>query len=317
MLDNNKPIIIHVLPQNLEVCGGIKVHYQLSEMEVDLGYESYCAFPKLPTYPSVTWFSHHCKEITYLQAVDMLLNRYGVVIGWENLGELDQFPTHKKIGYIQGASLFDKSQLKNFQGELWYSTDYNRKLVGTEGSLIYPAIDSRVFFYIPHNVKFKNDKFSILVPLRKGGEEKLKILKDLLDDDLKETLEFNLVPDVHEREFSTLLRKSDMVFLHSYPEGLGLVGLEAMASGTLPIGFSGGGGSVYLNEHNSFIVPDGDYNGLVKILKDKLLNNFSYYSMLTLTQNGLETVKLYDGWKTESQLKQALDKYTIKRNSVK
>ena len=66
------------------VCGGIKVHFQLAELEKQLGHLSYVAFPQrsIPT-----WFKHSVTCISYADAKEFLQQKAltKIVVGWEDI----------------------------------------------------------------------------------------------------------------------------------------------------------------------------------------------------------------------------------------
>lgn len=65
------------------------------------------------------------------------------------------------------------------------------------------------------------------------------------------------------KEVAALMAESLIFVSLSHMEGLGLPPLEAMASGCLVVGFTGGGGSEYATSENGRWVSDGDLDSLV------------------------------------------------------
>lgn len=65
------------------------------------------------------------------------------------------------------------------------------------------------------------------------------------------------------KEVAALMAESLIFVSFSHMEGLGLPPLEAMASGCLVVGFTGGGGSEYATSENGRWVGDGDLDSLV------------------------------------------------------
>jgi glycosyltransferase involved in cell wall biosynthesis len=313
---STKPTIIHILPTLTDaiVCGGIKVHYQLSELERENGYDSYCTYFEVDHefFKYSQWFSHDVYEIAYCQALYLMKTRRNtVVIGWEDLDYLYKCPVSNKISYIQGNALFDKNQKIPPDVFFWYTTNYNKEKIGIDGNIVSPYIDNSLYFNYNDN-KFQNKTINCLVLKRKNGDVALSKLQNVMSDSLKEKIKFILWDDSLESMYAAMLRDADMVFLHSYPEGLNLIGLEAMFSGTLCIGFNGGGGSSYLNDDNSLIVPDGDYKGLADVLEKHFVSDFSHSYLNSKIQKGFEQRDNFNRQNTSLQLMKVLEKYNRK-----
>ena len=268
-------MLIHALPENLSPCGGIKVHYELCEIEKDLGINSVIAFPDKNKIPK--WFKRNVGEVlSYGEALDLGFkdkkNKKDVlVIGWEDPDMLNNsFPSFFHACYIQG-DVFWKGEHNYFKKFIVCSNSYIRNKINVFNCpIINPYINTNVFY--PNEVYNLNLPYKVLIQCRKNGKEALdKILSLVPKNYYKNKFEFTLLKDSSEKDFAKKLREHDVFFAHSYPEGFGLPSLEAMSSKTLVIGFSGGGGVEFLkNEENSFIVSDGDYVGIVQIL-EKLL----------------------------------------------
>jgi len=301
-------MIIHILPTNLSPCGGIKVHYQICELENELGYTSIIAFPdkKIPT-----WFNSTVKTIVTFEEAQKLAYKEKaqgkdvLVIGWEDASVLNvYFRDFNCCCYIQGDVFW--------QGIHWYykkhivaSNSYiNSKLGIGDLPIIQPFVDSSVFY--PQEDKKFEQPFIVLVQGRKGGREAVKKVIEKLDNNTVNKFNFVILDqDVSEEDFAKRLRKSHIFFTHSYPEGFGLPALEAMSSKTLVIGFTGGGGDVYMRHlDNCLVAPDGDYDKVSllfeSILKwedffnesiDKLLNRA--YGTALLFNRGLTKLQIH------------------------
>jgi glycosyltransferase involved in cell wall biosynthesis len=307
---NPKALIIHILPNNLTVCGGIKVHFQLAELEKQLGYNSYAAFPQraIPT-----WFKHPVTCISYEDARVFLLIKdvKRIIIGWEDIDVLKQFDADIRISYIQGESLirhsFEDFEVleKEHRGKIWYSSKWNRSAnKAPVGSLIRPYIDTTVFY---PNVNISSiSKVRLLVLARKRGKECWGEVEKYLSSSVKDRLDVRFLYDTTEEQFAIALRQSDIFFSHSYPEGLGLPSLESFASKTLVIGYSGGGGTDFMvSGENCFSSPTGDAPHVAEVLSIVTNPVFNKQSML---EKGYSTVlSKYSKDNTLNQLKVALD----------
>jgi len=102
------------------------------------------------------------------------------------------------------------------------------------------------------------------------------------------------------RELTAKIMGSSRVFLSlSWLEGLGLPPIEAMASGCIPVGFQGGGGTEYANAANGYWHAEGDYMGVVRSIALALGLDESSDALSLIRENGKKTV---DGFSDEQFL---------------
>lgn len=303
--------IVHLLPSNSNVCGGIKVHYQLADIEREMGHTSVIAFPKKEDFPN--WFIHdNAYEKTYDNIKNNLLsfnNENSIVIGWEDLQVLNDFPIKKKIAYIQGESLFDRTQINLFCNiNYWFSGYWNSTALSPycSGPIVKPYLDFLQFYPGFPFLNYSDEKiFNVLVLARKKGREKWMEVEKYLGD-LVTRYKVNYFEDAHEYVYAQALRQSDILFTHSYPEGLGLTGLEAMASKVLVVGYSGGGGTDYMkNNINCFFTEDGNAEGVAEILRSLLEMRFE--KLKEIVTNGFVTASYYSKLRTKGGLVRALN----------
>lgn len=291
--------IFHILPQNILPCGGIKVHYQLSELETELGYESYIALPHPENPP--TWFKHSCNIISQDEARDLCIED-DIIIGYEDPGVLKNFRSRKKVCYIQGEVFF-RRDLSYDDFTLWFSSYWNRKKVGKVGNFVSPFVDPDVFPF--KHKDFDVNTFRVLVQERKGGKAKWRELTKYLTSIARDMVEVKILPNVSEEEFSKFLRESHFFFAHSYPEGLGLPVLEAMSTGTLVFGFSGGGGTDFMvNSKNCFYSKDDNFKEATTGLLQLLIQEERERNLMLAEAR--QTVKNYSRELTKLQLNNAL-----------
>jgi glycosyltransferase involved in cell wall biosynthesis len=118
-------------------------------------------------------------------------------------------------------------------------------------------------------------------------EELLKMIKNLkIDDSIK------IRGLIEHSEFMRELKRAEVYVQASIAEGLGLVYIEAQASGVPPVGTRAGGiPDVIQNEENGLLVEPKDPKALavamIRLLKDKDLYE-------RLKQKGLETSRQYE-----------------------
>lgn len=297
-------IIVHILPQNSTICGGIKVHYQLSEIETSLDLWSCIAFPDANDVP--TWFDHKCAVMDYRAAKILFAetrDERKIVVGWEDPSVVKQFEgaTHR-VCYIQGEVFVNRREA--YEGiHLWYSSKWNSSQVGKPGPIIPPFIDSKVFY--PAGKSYSEEKWRVLVQERKAGREKWKQVLQYLAPQIQNRLDVVFLPDSDEKKFALALRNSHVFFAHSYPEGFGLPALEAMASGTVVVGYSGGGGRDFMvSGRNCFYSKDGDASSVAKSLTKLLF--MQPYEIDVILDEAQGTAKEYSRERTRNALEGAL-----------
>jgi hypothetical protein len=304
--------IFHLLPPVFHASGGIKVHYQLAELERELGYESYVVYPE-GTMCTPSWFRHDVRYISESTMKSLANRQKDVVIGWEkNEEDLYRSLFRNKVMYVQGHVFIDRS--KDYYGlDIWFSSKHNQEMLPqfTEhrSAFVSPFIDFRRFNF-DLTLEYRTTK--LLVQERKGGHEAVDKLR-LADEkgflrDIQDMVKF--VPDVSELKFAEELRNAQFFFAHSYPEGLGLCPLEAMACGALVVGFSGGGGSDFMQPMlNSFIVPDGDYPQLASLLYGLFSGSLDSTREESVRAYAVLAAQRYSRERTKEQLRQALSIY--------
>lgn len=295
-------MIIHALPENQTCCGGIKVHYDLCEIERELGIESVIAFPDKNKIP--TWFKRDVGEILSYDEVKEKVpdkkKKQTLVIGWEDPEVLDKyFAGFKRACYIQG-DVFWRGQQAYAGKYLICSNKYIQvKTNAYNCDIIEPFIRPEIF-YPGDKLKFKTLPYKVLVQARKGGKEAVdKLIASAPENYHSGEFDFKIIEDMNEEEFATELREADIFFAHSFPEGFGLPALEAMASRTLVIGFSGGGGINFMeNGNNCFYASDGDYQRLNLLFNEVL----SAGQLETVLDKAYGISKKYSRENTKNQL---------------
>ncbi|MFA5723969.1 MAG: glycosyltransferase [Candidatus Pacearchaeota archaeon] len=298
--------IIHIIPKNIIPSGGIKVHFQLSELETELGYDSCIAVPSYQSIP--TWFNNKVKIITWGDVWHSLEQDPDVIIvGWEDIESLRRFKARYLVSYVQGEVFFDRGA--DYTGiKLWVSSEWNQSKIGVPGCRVTPFIDISVFYPEKEIEKFKLRKTNVLVQERKDGSLRWKAVEFYLPSEVKNYVSVTSLKDSSESEFAKQLRLADIFFAHSYPEGLGLPGLEAMASNTLVVGYTGGGGTDYMqNGVNCMICADGDAQTLATVIS-KLLFKFDKKFINDIMFRAIKTVDRYSKENTMKELKIAIDK---------
>lgn len=252
--------------------GGVKVMYQHCLMLREMGYDAY---PLIMGDYEGNFFGYDV-EIKYLHEVGFELNDDDVLVSPEFMPYLGlQFYGGIKVLFNQSQSwryhdnrlnLEDKG--KNFieMGHDYVMTcsqHLTEMLQEKMNLLSYPVtngIDTEKFFPIPS----KRIPGRVLALSRKHPEEIAEIVK------LAEHLDFDfrVVDGLTQDELINEYQQADIFLATGYPEGLPLPQLEAMNCGCIVIGFTGGGGSEYMIQHETaFVAEDGDCAGVVRQLE--------------------------------------------------
>uniref|UniRef100_A0A7C3SQJ2 Glycosyltransferase family 1 protein n=1 Tax=Dictyoglomus turgidum TaxID=513050 RepID=A0A7C3SQJ2_9BACT len=320
MISTEELLIIHVLPENTSPCGGIKVHYDLSEIEKKLGIESIICFPNVNSIPH--WMAKRdtgritsYKEAQQYAYTSKKSGKKVVVIGWEDTYPLDSmFNDFIKVCYIQGH-VFWNPILNNYRDKhILCISEFVRKFILREDAhVVEPFIRKDIFYPMNFNLKFFANRCNVLIQKRKNGD---KVREDLINilyssnkysPTLLRRVQFYTLEDVSEIAFAHVLREHDVFIAHSYPEGFGLPALEAMASNTFVIGFTGGGGEEFMKDgQNCFVVKDGDLNALADSLYNFLL--LDNQKLEVLIRNAYNTSLKYTKENTTQQYLRFLER---------
>jgi glycosyltransferase involved in cell wall biosynthesis len=315
-------VIIHFLPENTSPCGGIKVHYDLSEIETDLGIESIISFPSQKRVPQWMVKRNIGKILDYFHISEFAfyMKKKGkkvIIIGTENADILDYYfnDDFKKVCYIQGHSFWDPLNINYSNKTIVTVSDFVKNAIMIDNSFVLNPFIRNEIFYPSKTKEFfdKKDEFHIVIQGRKRGRAFLQKLVEILrkksssySDILLDRLHFKVIGDVNELEFSKELRDADIFIAHSYPEGFGLPSLEAMASKTLVIGYTGGGGSEFLNENTGFPINDGDIDSLADTIYNVLFQ-FDRKKLEVLVLQAYNVARSYNKERTKEQFVKLLD----------
>lgn len=305
---SNKNIIIHSLPYNPEICGGIKVHYQLAMLEQQLGYDVFMIYDNA-NIPEVNWFPHTCKEMTLSVFKDYLIaSRKNVllVIGYEDPASLNVVRSQYKVAYIQGHVYYQKDKYKD--AFLWFNSNYCKEACEVEGELLPPYLSSSFSINDP---KFewinRKDKYTLLIQDRKQGTKAWEDVKQYLSKEVFDRLDVVIHKNSSEKEFIGALKKADIFFAHSYPEGFNLPPLEAMCLGPVVIGYTGGGGSDFMQDkHNCLIADDGNAKSVAENI-EIFVNDLTQREVFDIKRNALCTAKHYNPYTVIKILKKLLN----------
>jgi len=280
-----------------------------------MGYDVFMIYPG-DKIPEISWFKHNCKEMT-TTAFQAYLTTSGrevfLLVGYEDIESLNTVPAKHVVAYIQGHVFFKGNYAKHVK--FWYNSNFCKQFCKAEGEIVSPYL-SRAFTntfsdFSPSllDEENKKDKYKVLIQSRKDGAGVWEKIKPLLMPEIQEKINITFHSDTDEATFAHALHNTDIFIAHSYPEGFGLPPLEAMALGTIVIGYTGGGGSDFMeNNVNCLIARDGD----VKVLADHLTQvilNFTAKDIFDLKVNGKCTAIKYNAFSTFKTLRKILKGY--------
>jgi len=309
----NRDIIVHSVPFNPKICGGIKVHYQLSMIEKELGYDSFIIYDN-DCIPKIDWFEHSCKEMTLASFKDYLImsgRRVFLTIGWEEPSSLEilRGVSDNLVAYIQGPVYYKKDGYGK-DVKLWYISNYSFDQCGKSGNIVSPYISNK-FKYDCIKHLHDDKSITLLLQERKAGEKAWQKVSFYLSKDILDKLDIVIFPDSPEAEFIDNLHECDIFFTHSYPEGLGLPSIEAMRSGKLVIGYLGSGGIDFMkNGVNCFISSDNDAENVAKNITN-IVPKFFDNEILEVRKEGYITSTSYNKFRTIKEFKSALEELRV------
>lgn len=204
------------------------------------------------------------------------------------LSIIDQYPViNKKYVAVLNWKYFDTFVKQSPHAlSLLKGLLTNSKFAKSLLDKLYPLL--RVS-YIPHVIEprfkiktafNKRDSRSILILNRKNTRHVTGILSFLEQFPHTVTLVNNIDPD----KLAELYNQHQIFVNLGYPEGFCRPAAEAMASGCVVVGFTGGGGNDFMKHNlNCLIAPDGDEKELIRLLS-LALHGLSRSKLVELSQ---------------------------------
>jgi hypothetical protein len=101
-----------------------------------------------------------------------------------------------------------------------------------------------------------------------------------------------------------IMAQSAIYATFPFLEGLGLMSLEAMASGCQVVGYIGGGGTEYATDDNGIWIEEGDHETFVRGIK-QACDLFLAKAHNQRVESGIATARLYSQGQFENQIKEA------------
>lgn len=293
--------IIYACPIGNRPSGGVKVIYRHSEILNDLGIDSFILHPGEPSF-RCDWFNNSAKMITENElkiASDLII-----------------------IPEIWASFYVDYFKSKNFKVGIFVQNAYythvnlnhkndNAILDAYKNSDIILSISNDTSLYIEEILKVDERKihltrYSIDTSLFRPGNKKKNItymprkmeqhsqrfisaVSNMLPPD------WRIIPldGLKESEVAKNLSESIIFVAFSEFEGLPVPPVEAALSGNIVIGYHGQGGREYWDAPNFISVEQGDIQGLIFEVSEKIKEFETAQINLEAINNGMKKVASY------------------------
>ena len=168
---------------------------------------------------------------------------------WNRVRPTDLRPAYEKLGYRKVITCSD------------HVGDYLFSNFQIPSTTITNGIDHDLLNYRPE----RKEPMTVLCLPRKNAQDLTRIRSLAKHLDLR-FIEVDGIP------FESLVQhyqRADIFLATGYPEGFSLPPLEAMACGCAVIGFTGGGGEMFMKERQTALVaPDGDCEEAARRLEE-------------------------------------------------
>jgi glycosyltransferase involved in cell wall biosynthesis len=256
-----------------EITGGIKTAYRHVELLSELGFDA-CVYQ--PDGAPI-WFESRAKVLTsqsFTAAPDDILVYPEVFVG--SLRELAQMKTPaEKVLYCQNqyymtlngaaAEGYAEMGFRRFAASSTRAREFMQRVFRINDVAIIPPYVDRDLF-LP-NVR----KSGIALVPRKMPRESA-VIRNIFQAKYPRLrgVSWNAIENKSEREAAATLSGSAVCLSLGFLESLGLIALEAMAAGTIVVGFHGYGGLEYASEKNGLWFPPDHLEETVDALADAI-----------------------------------------------
>lgn len=309
---------------------------QLAESAMDLGMKTVLGFWETPTAEineevgsrGLAWCL--CKDL-HLGPDDIWL----VPDGWVNALSLGIRTNARCVLYCQNwAYLFDGLP----EDVRWHDLPveflavshpvalFMEEVLGNRPCIVRPHIDKTLFY--PPAQKPEAPFVRIAYMPRKNRRMVTQVQRIVGErrPDLCKQIQWVSIQGKPRVEVAHIMRSCHLFLVTGFPEGCPLPPLEAMACGTIPVGFTGlggwdymrqGGGGEYVPsfglrsvawEGNGVFYPDGDVLGLAKGVEEMVLGiEKKDEQIAAMTQAGKETARAYDKVRQQDELERWIE----------
>ena len=305
--------IIYGAPPSDTPAGGVKVIYRHSESLKTLGIDSAIWHPNDSQF-KCTWFENAVNTVNiedlsptndfliipeiWAPSYVPLLKKLGfrVAIFVQNC-----YYTHVNINPDNPRAIEDAYQDADLI--LSISKDTSEYLINVFKVPIEKIVLQR--YSIEFNIFQPSNKSKIITYMpRKMSQHSTRVISALnllIPQDWK----IHALDAMTEREIASGLGKSIIFLAFSEFEGLPVPPVEAALSGNIVIGYHGQGGREYWHEPSFFLVEQGDIQGFIKKVMEKIHQIESNKLDLDLINFAMKKIKIY--FSKENELKMLAD----------
>ncbi|MBF0549042.1 MAG: glycosyltransferase family 4 protein [Deltaproteobacteria bacterium] len=293
--------VLYICHDNPNPSGGIRVLYRHVEELNRAGFKAAVVHFQPDFTPS--WFSHHVPVINVSQKLDLFHDDW-IVIPEDHtqaLNSFSQVPCRKVIFcqnhfYVFNSLPPEKTWLDFGVSEVMVSSveilKFVKNVFNLEATLVPVGIDPELFFPI------QEERNPAVAFMPRKGVWAVRTVMGILWHRAPQLRSVKWVPidGMTEDEAARAMRQCAVFMSTGVLEGFGLPPIEAMASGCIVVGFTGGGGREYAHDGNGFWCPDQDPFALADRLEHILtliLDNPSSPHLESVRQAGFETARRY------------------------
>lgn len=296
-----------ILPNNKgKVNGGGKVLIRMAQTLQELGYETTIEFSngEQPKWLDIKVPIYSVKKADLVVVCEISFGWINRVHGFNVV--YYQSPTYierdrnlKPISYKQQGA-----QGVIFNSE-WNRQRYLKELPDEDGPVVHPTVDVNTF-YPAEKIDFKQ---GIYFP-RKNYGLAVRVINQLKSKGIN--INWIKADEMSENDLAKIWRGLGLTMITGYPESFPMPPLEAMASGSVPIGTSGGAGKEYMKHgYNSLVTKDGDWEELAEAIQRVFYDEKLF---LKLRENAIQTAKQYTQENQKQELIQAFKYLQVPNN---
>ncbi len=298
-----KPSIYYFCPDHNVPSGGIKVIYRHVEFLRDMGFNAFVLHQK-PGF-MISWYTGKNVAFKYLGDPAFTLCKHDILLVGEDITPILRIVKDLACRTI----LFDQNWHYGFKAlkSSENLTITNFKTYGIVQALTPSAViqdileytmnipTTNVSMYVDRTLHYydkpcKTDRICYMKRKNSDTEFVAAILKERGFAARLEPLD-----GVSDHDFARALRTAKVYLITSMQEGYHLSALEALACGCIVLGYGGVGGLEFLHDKkNCFLVEDGDYVSLARLIEEKWPAIIADRRELrTVRHNALRTARAY------------------------
>jgi hypothetical protein len=242
-------------PKPAAPSGGVQFINRLSALMFKMGFESYV----VKENPFEVWWDEQMPVVPELDYVPM--DKPGTVIIPEVLwnDQKNNFPGHSTICFMQNWQWMDKrldwSGVDTITCSRYLSNYAKREFHMNVLGIIRPYLEETPFVFNDHKLA---ENSVMLMERRNGLASKLYEKFSALG-----FATGYIAQDMSRTDLAGLLNKYQFYVHPVTPEGFPLICLEAMRSGALVVGTSGGGGNEFMFDGENCIVTQDPIHGFI------------------------------------------------------